>query len=1081
MGGIILKRLIENIENKIYDPLSITVIDQFLKANYIESIEISEKQGIKYIKGVVNVFDEINVCEFSVDQENRLLNHTCDCDMCDKQTTCIHMALIVKRMQQLNPQTFPYLYVNEEIENKRKQRQQLKEEIILKQVEKEVRGSRFLMEDAKKQYYGRISMTLQDELYEITPSVDVDKHDSAVRVTYRVGNDKSYVIKDIEEFIERIDKNVDFQYGKNLSFLHNENAFDEFSLKQIDFLRKAITSNKAQKRDMYYYYQEPKLTRYVYLNQDNLDDFYELYHEYDMDGMQFNDDYQKLHINVSESEYTYVYSIANNETFSLGKKHIYTIKGLKPIVITRYPLDENGKALRFIKELFNKSISVLKKENAMFYKYVISDIEDYIDIDRAVEDDEIYSIIKLYADIDDAGQVYVKIDYYNEDGKIHKGFDEQFVTNYAQDLVEELVKKYAQVIDYDAHIAYFDTESEDVYNFLYSGLPLLSEHCEIYVSEALKSLGKTQKYSLTVGVKLENNLLEIDIESIDIPKEELSDILKAYRRKRKFYRLKNGKLLNLNSDDLEELNQFVEDYHIPVSEINGKTTMPSYRMFALEDDMKNKENLVFKRNEVFHDRIQNWKQKDISAYTPPKKYQEILRDYQVDGYKWLSLINEYGFNGILADDMGLGKTLQVISLLETYYKDGVSIVICPASLVYNWEDEIYKFSSGLKTICICGNADERKLRIDTANQYDLLITSYDYIRRDVDLYENIMFNYIILDEAQNIKNLKTKNAQSVKMLKGKHKLALTGTPIENSLAELWSIFDFLMPNYLFNYHYFQSHYENDIVKNHDEKKQNKLKKLVSPFILRRIKKDVLSELPDKIENNYLIDFSEEENKIYLANLAQVNDELHQMAKMENTDKIAILAMLTKLRQLCCEPRLLYENVEEPSSKLKACMELIHTLKENNQKLLLFSSFTSMLDLIGEQLYKEGISYYQLTGQTSKEDRRMLVDKFQNDNTTVFLISLKAGGTGLNLTAAEAVIHYDPWWNQSAQNQATDRAYRIGQEKNVQVFKLVMKNSIEEKIQKLQLMKKELADMFVENNEGSIARMSHDELLELFEM
>ena len=353
------------------------------------------------------------------------------------------------------------------------------------------------------------------------------------------------------------------------------------------------------------------------------------------------------------------------------------------------------------------------------------------------------------------------------------------------------------------------------------------------------------------------------------------------------------------------------------------------------------------------------------------------------------------------------------------------------------------------------------------------------MRRDVEAYENIQFLYVILDEAQNIKNQKTKNAISVKKLQAAHKIAMSGTPIENSLAELWSIFDFLMPNYLYNYHYFQKHYENDIVKNHDEEKQHKLKKLVTPFVLRRTKKEVLKELPDKIERYYPISFSEEEQKLYLAHLAQVNKELQSMMKADVPDKIAILAMLTRLRQLCCEPRLLFENIEEPSTKLKTCLELIETLRENKQKVLLFSGFTSMLDLIAEELTNRGISFYMLTGKTKKEDRRQLVEQFQKDSTTVFLISLKAGGTGLNLTAAEAVIHYDPWWNQSAQNQATDRAHRIGQTKNVQVFKLVMKNSIEEKIQQLQLKKKELADMFVENNEGSVSKMSKEDIMELF--
>ena len=292
--------------------------------------------------------------------------------------------------------------------------------------------------------------------------------------------------------------------------------------------------------------------------------------------------------------------------------------------------------------------------------------------------------------------------------------------------------------------------------------------------------------------------------------------------------------------------------------------------------------------------------------------------------------------------MGLGKTLQIITLLDSLKTNRPSLVVCPSSLIYNWEDEVHKFSKQLSVTCITGNGALRKELIKEIKQ-GLYVTSYDYMRRDFELYQDIEFEYVILDEAQYIKNQKTKNAQSVKTLKTRHKLALTGTPIENSLAELWSIFDFLMPQYLFNYHYFQKQYESSIVKNNDEEKTKQLKKLVTPFILRRNKKEVLKELPDKIEQNMILPFSDEEEKIYVANLAKVNEELQQLYDIEGSDKMQILKMLTRLRQLCLEPRLVYDNIDQPSSKLKAGMELIKTMQENKQKVLLFSSFTSALD------------------------------------------------------------------------------------------------------------------------------------------
>ena len=598
----------------------------------------------------------------------------------------------------------------------------------------------------------------------------------------------------------------------------------------------------------------------------------------------------------------------------------------------------------------------------------------------------------------------------------------------------------------------------------------------------LKRSVKSQ-FNISVGITIENDLLAIDVESIDIPSEELAAVLSSYQRKKKFHRLKNGKLLYLDSNELEELDDFMNNYNLkPKMLEDGHLDLNVYRAFSIENNVENSKYLNFDRSDIFKEVINNFRNIKKTNYPLSKNYDNILRDYQKYGYQWLQSISAYGFGGILADDMGLGKTLQIIALLdENRHADKTSLVICPSSLLLNWQDEIHKFSSNLTCQCVNGSLQKRKAAIDAFNDVDILITTYDYIRRDYKLYQDHQFEYLVIDEAQYIKNPKTKNAASVKTIKAKHRFALTGTPIENSLAELWSIFDFLMPDYLFNYHYFQTHYETPIVKNHDEQKQQELKKLISPFILRRNKKDVLTELPEKIEKTITLEFNEEEHKLYLANLVQVNKSLQEQLNYEKVDRIAILAMLTRLRQICCEPRVLYENITHISSKLEGCLDLIRNFQGNNQKVLLFSSFTAVLDLIIQELKKENISYYKLTGDTKKEERHRLVKQFQNDETTVFLISLKAGGTGLNLTAAEAVIHFDPWWNMSAQNQATDRAHRIGQQNIVTVYKLVMKDSIEEKILELQNKKKNLADSFVEGNEGTITSMSTDEIIELFKV
>lgn len=414
-----------------------------------------------------------------------------------------------------------------------------------------------------------------------------------------------------------------------------------------------------------------------------------------------------------------------------------------------------------------------------------------------------------------------------------------------------------------------------------------------------------------------------------------------------------------------------------------------------------------------------------------------------------------------------------------------ALVVCPASLVLNWEEELRKFCPELKALPVIGTAAERRIMIARAQQekeIDLLITSYDLLKRDIDCYEELRFYCQIIDEAQYIKNHGTKNAKSVKRIQSQVRFALTGTPIENRLSELWSIFDYLMPGYLYAYEDFKHRYETAIVRDRDDQAAEMLEKQISPFVLRRLKRNVLQELPEKMESVVYTPMEAEQSKLYMGNLAKAKLEIGRGftdGGME-TNKIVILALLTRLRQICCHPALCYEDYLGESGKLATCMELVLEAVEGGHKILLFSQFTTMLELIRSQLSKEGIATFLLTGKTSKEDRRTMVERFnlQENSPKVFLISLKAGGTGLNLTAADVVIHYDPWWNLAAQTQATDRAHRIGQKNAVQVYKLIAKDTIEEKILNMQENKRALADAVIHENETPITQMSVEQLLEL---
>jgi len=430
--------------------------------------------------------------------------------------------------------------------------------------------------------------------------------------------------------------------------------------------------------------------------------------------------------------------------------------------------------------------------------------------------------------------------------------------------------------------------------------------------------------------------------------------------------------------------------------------------------------------------------------------------------------------------MGLGKTLQVLAFLLAKKQEGEtrpSLIVCPASLVLNWAEECAKFTPSLRILPVDGTAARRAALAEHFPEYDLVVTGYDLLRRDAELYGKHEFYACILDEAQAVKNQTTQKYKAVCRVRAQVRFALTGTPIENRLSELWSIFSFLMPGYLYGYRAFRERFERPIVQDGSEDAARRLNQLTSPFILRRMKTDVLKELPPKTENVRHVALGEEQRRLYLASVLDAKDRLRGIRP---DDRVQVFAVLTRLRQICCDPRLAVEGWAGESAKLEACMELVSSAVDGGHQILLFSQFTSMLSLIAERLDEAQISHFTLQGSTPKPVRAELVHRFNAGEASVFLISLKAGGTGLNLTGADIVIHYDPWWNLAAQNQATDRAYRIGQKNMVQVYKLIAQDTIEEKILELQGAKQSLADTVTGSADGSILSMAPEELLALLE-
>lgn len=562
------------------------------------------------------------------------------------------------------------------------------------------------------------------------------------------------------------------------------------------------------------------------------------------------------------------------------------------------------------------------------------------------------------------------------------------------------------------------------------------------------------------------NIKEFDV-------KELNSAFKAYKRNDGFYKTKDNNFIDLEDEGVSSFFSLIDSLNINEKLEDGIVQVEKAKALYLSEQIK-RNNIGFIRGKAALEEIEE-KLREINRneIKLPDKFQGKLREYQVQGFKWLKTISSLGFGGILADEMGLGKTIEIIAFLLSE-EDRKTIIISPTSLVYNWKSEMEKFAPTLKVGVVHGAKNERNKIFEDIEEYDVVLTTYGTLRMDIEKYQGLSFDYCIIDEGQNIKNSSAQNTKVIKSIEAKVRFALTGTPLENKLTELWSIFDYIMPGYLYSREVF----EEKFIFRKDENLEN-LKLMIKPFILRRVKAEVMRELPGKIEKKLLVEMTPAQKAVYKKYINKV-----RMAIKNNTDgRIEVFSYLTKLRQICLDPSIILEGYLGGSGKQEVAMELIEGHIEAEGKVLLFSQFTTVLSKIGESLNERGIKYYVLDGTTRPKERLRLVNDFNNcEDVKAFLISLKAGGTGLNLTSANLVIHFDPWWNPAVEDQATDRAHRIGQKNIVEVIKLVAKGTIEEKIVMLQQHKKDLIDSIITGelkNSNILNGLSKEELVQLF--
>ncbi len=947
----------------------------------------------------------------------------------------------------------------------------------------------------------------------LIPKLIYNYNSKEFKVEFKIGKTQMYKIKNLVEFYDHIMNHDNVKYGLKLEFIHTKDAFDEKSKKILDFVMKYAEIIKYANAVSSYYTGFIKNSEIV-LSNTGIDDLFEAMageeieyeNQYGNKMIKFVDMEPKVEFQIQNSSSNDDFEITTNvDIFNYsvirGKNNIYFLQKDKLYKCSFKFYRTVLRLLNIFKVNFTKEIILKKTEFANLYSLIISEMNDnFTMVGIPKEDLKKYLPkelkVKVFLDITKSNFITanVKFCYDNSEFNPFENASENIPRNaIAESKALDLFKNAGFMFD-QKNLNLILVNDEKIYDFLKSGIEEFIKKFEVLATEEFKSKQIISPQISSVGVKIENNLLSVDLSEMKIDKTEFEEIMKKYKLKKRFHRLQSGEFIDLeNNKTLDAIEKIADSANISYKELaSGEIKMPLYRSMYLDKILRQNE-IVVKETPEFRNFIDDVDSKQISGkFELPKKLSATLREYQQVGFEWLKTLDKYGLGGILADDMGLGKTIQVLAVILSYSEEMEnktgklpSLVICQSSLALNWQNEAKEFTPTLKTIVISGNSEERKEQISQIQNYDIAITSYDLLKRDIEIYKekNYIFRYLIADEAQYIKNNTTKNAKAIKEINSITRFALTGTPIENSLSELWSIFDFIMPGYLFSYNKFRTNYEIPIVKENDEASLSKLKNMIEPFVLRRIKKKVLTELPDKTITVLNNEMDGEQLQLYKSYMRIAQDQAREEIAENGVknSQIKILSLLMRLRQICCHPGLFIENYEGGSKKLTQCMEVIKTAVEGGHKILLFSGYSSMFPYIETELKKLGIKYFKLTGKTKVSDRMDLVNEFNfNEDVKVFLISLKAGGTGLNLIGADMVIHYDPWWNLSAENQATDRTYRIGQKRNVQVYKLITKNSIEEKIYNLQEKKAKLADDMLTTNETFISNLSRDEIMDLFQ-
>ncbi|WP_163536478.1 DEAD/DEAH box helicase [Gracilibacillus sp. YIM 98692] len=999
---------------------------------------------------------------------------TCNCAAFAKYDTCKHVAAVL-------------LAITEDVQSNRKRYAVDKKAEVQNQSETDLFAKQLMHTFRNKQESDQTPEPVQSEF--IISVTRANKHNQyALSIEMKMGDKRPYVIRDIRAFLKAMEQQESYKVNQSFTFYPEVHYFPPQDREIIDWLLICYEQEKLFGNSHMMKMEQPRGLYVPTSASDALLDqitdtqftfklgqhreFHHIHFEPLTDQFEFQLDYLQQGAYTLELSELSSYYFLESYRYVIYENYIYKVSQQQKQVL--------DKLFRILPFQTRKKQRISPQEMDTFVRSVMPQFEQIGELKMTERMEKQMNTSpfhgKVYID-NVEGALKVDIEFHYGE-TIFNPFQHQQTSekitkrDYAQ---EQYLMQWLRDSEFlEMNQAMFLFHDDAIYHFLHEKLELLKQFVSVYVSQSVKKLinENAQPLQSQVDYRPSEGMLDIHFDMEGISQEDVTNILKALIEKKRYYRIPDGPLLHLESDSFQAFQKLQEQMQWSKKQIEeDKISIPAARGFQVEQALEKTDNRFSQSFQKMLDQLKNPSQLQFSL---PENLEADLRDYQQVGFQWMKTLSYYHLGGILADDMGLGKTLQTISFLlseiNSKSQNYQALVVAPASLLYNWQKEVEKFAPTLSSAVIIGSKQQREHLLQVHQETDILITSYPTLRKDENLYQSKPFDCLILDEAQAIKNHLTLTAKAVRSIQAKQYFALSGTPIENALDELWSIFYTISPGLFGNKKAFS------------QMDTNFIAKMTRPFILRRVKKDVLEELPDKIETVRYSELTKSQKEVYVAYLQRIQQELNETIQEKGFEKgkLQILAGLTRLRQVCCHPSLFLENYSGTSGKLEQLMELMAELEAQGKRTLIFSQFSSMLQIIRKTLEEKGYDVFYLDGSTPSEKRLKMVEAFNNGENGIFLISLKAGGTGLNLTGADTVVLYDLWWNPAVEEQAAGRAHRIGQENVVQVIRFITEGTIEEKIYQLQQKKRELVDQIIKPGETLLTKLTETEIRELLQ-